>query len=97
MSQQRENPLAGNQGASKISTGDNKSLPAAADFFSGAALYVAGALVVVVDTGHGKHRRRVYFNLPSAQRAADRAIEAGHDAEIVLCRIVPVTGGGDDD
>lgn len=92
MIQERES-RPGDTRRPEISTGDNTSLTGTDDYFTGAAIHVAGALVVVVDTGHGKHRRRVYFNLPSAQRAADRAIEAGHDANVVLCRLMPVTGG----
>ncbi|WAJ32217.1 hypothetical protein OUO20_13720 [Arthrobacter sp. FX8] len=49
--------------------------------------------VVVVETTQDRHRRRVYFNLPSAQRAADRAIMAGHPAHVILCQLMPVSGG----
>lgn len=89
---QESRPVGENQTA-EISWGDKASLPVGTDIFSGTALHVAGALVVVVDTGHGTHRRRVFLTVKSAQRAADRAIEAGHEAEIVLCRLVPVAGG----
>lgn len=51
---------------------------------------VAGVHVVAVQTTEDKYRRRVYFGLAAAQRAADRAIEAGHEAQIVLCQLVPV-------
>lgn len=53
---------------------------------------VAGVHVVVVETTAGKYRRRVYFNLPGAQKAADRAIAAGHEAQIVLCQLTPSAG-----
>lgn len=92
MSQERESRPGTNRTA-KISSGDDSSLPAAADYFTDAAIYVAGAYVAVVQTAHGKHRRRVFLTLSSASRAVDRAIEAGHAAEVVLCRLVPVTGG----
>ena len=70
----------------------DSSVPAADD--KALAVYLlTGVHVVVVSTGHGKHRRRVYFNLPSAQRAADRAIMAGHPAQLILCQLVPVQGG----
>jgi len=52
-----------------------------------------GVHVVVVATTAGKYRRRVYFNLPGAQKAADRAVAAGHEAEIILCQLVPASGG----
>lgn len=68
------------------------SIPAALDTTTAAAL-VTGVHVVVVETLAGKYRRRVYFNLPSAQRAADRAIEAGHSAHLILCQLLPVSGG----
>lgn len=69
------------------------SVPNAGAYFTDAALHVAGAYVAVVHTAHGKHRRRVFLTLSSAQSAVDRAIEAGHEADVVLCRLVPVTGG----
>lgn len=93
MTEARESRPVGETGRPKISDGDISILPATSDFLSGASLHVAGALVVVVDTSHGRHRRRVFMTVKSAQRAADRAIEAGHSAEIVLCRLIPVTGG----
>jgi hypothetical protein len=94
MTQKRENPLAGNQGARTFSRGNTPSLTPKADETTATAL-VAGVHVVVVETVHGRHRRRVYFNLPSAQRAADRAIMAGHPANVILCQLMPVTGGAD--
>lgn len=71
------------------------SLPASVPVLTEAELQVAGAYVAVVQTAHGTHRRRVYFNLPSAQRAVDRAIEAGHEADVVLCRLIPASMAGD--
>lgn len=49
-----------------------------------------GALVLLVRTEAGRYRRRVFLTIASAQRAADRATEAGHAAEIVLCALAPV-------
>lgn len=68
------------------------SISATLDGTTAAAL-LTGVHVVVVETTAGKYRRRVYFNLPGAQRAADRAIMAGHSARIILCRLAPVSGG----
>jgi hypothetical protein len=45
-------------------------------------------LVLTIDEDHT--RRRCYFNLPSAQRAADKAEQTGHAADIVLCALDPV-------
>jgi len=92
MTQKRENPLAGNQGAETFSGGNTPSLSATTDRTTAAAL-VTGVHVVVVETNQDRHRRRVYFNLPSAQRAADRAIMAGHPAHVILCQLLPVSGG----
>lgn len=59
---------------------------------------VAGVYVAVVqvrgDRLPHRYRRRTYWNLPSAQRAIDRAHMAGLDASVVLCQLVPVDGGG---
>ena len=49
-----------------------------------------GTFVVVVDLGGDRMKRRVYLNLPSAQRAADRAVERGHTARVVLCELAPL-------
>jgi hypothetical protein len=58
-----------------------------------AAALITGVHVVVVETAAGKYRRRVYLSLDSAQRAADRAIMAGHPAHLILCQLTPVSGG----
>lgn len=39
-----------------------------------------------------KYRRRVYWNLPSAQRSLDRATMAGLDASVILCQLIPAGG-----
>lgn len=59
---------------------------------------VAGCYVAVVQV-RGKavpprYRRRVYWNLPSAQRAVDRAAMEGLDASVVLVQLVPTTVAG---
>lgn len=47
-------------------------------------------VVVEVDKPDSVHyRRRTYFNLPSAQRAIDRATERGQSAKLILCKLVP--------
>ena len=46
-----------------------------------------GAFVVVVDLDEDRHTRRVYLNLPSAQRAAERAQDRGHTAVVALARL----------
>lgn len=57
---------------------------------------VSGVYVAVVQV-RGEHvppryRRRTYWNLPSAQRAMDRAIQDGLDAHVILCQLIPVAG-----
>lgn len=49
--------------------------------------YVQGVYVVVVETAGERMRRRVYLNLPSAQRAAGRAADRGHDVRLFLARL----------
>lgn len=52
-----------------------------------------GVHVVIVAIDHTddvRFRRRIYFNLPSAERAAARAVERGHRAAVMLCRLAPV-------
>ncbi|MET3718319.1 hypothetical protein [Arthrobacter sp. UYEF21] len=58
-----------------------------------ATALVTGVHVVVVETPAGKFRRRVYLSLDNAQKAADRASMAGHPACVILCQLMPVTGG----
>lgn len=89
--QERENPLAGNQGA-EISTSDIASISERSDINTVKGL-IDGVHVVVVMTSEGKYRRRTFFNLPSAQRAVDRATMAGHIAHVILCQLIPVEGG----
>lgn len=64
-------------------------LPVAADKF---AQYAQGVYVVVVETSDDRMRRRVYLNLPSAQKAVQRAQERGHEARLYLARL-DVVGG----
>ncbi|MEO4039127.1 hypothetical protein V3N95_07635 [Micrococcaceae bacterium Sec6.3] len=52
-----------------------------------------GVFVVLVAhqvPGELRTRRRVFFNLPAAQRAADRATMRGQSAAVTLCRLEPV-------
>ena len=65
------------------------SVPVAADRY---AEYAQGVYVVVVETSDDRMRRRVYLNLPSAQKAVARAQEWGHEARLFLARL-DVVGG----
>lgn len=59
---------------------------------------VTGVYVAVVqirgDHVPPRYRRRTYWNLPSAQRAVDKAVMEGLDASVILAQLVPVIGGG---
>lgn len=91
--QKRKSRPEGNRAAEPTSLPeDTLSLSTRADR-AAVTLHVTGVHVVVVETTAGRYRRRVYFNLPGAQRAADRAIEAGHSAHVILCQLVPASGG----
>lgn len=68
------------------------SIPATIDQATANAL-VTGVHVVLVETAAGKYRRRVYLSLDSAQKAADRAIMAGHPARLTLCQLIAVPAG----
>lgn len=54
------------------------------------ALEAAAGYAVLVETGEGKYRRRLFLTLASAERAVDRARDRGKFAELVLVRVVPV-------
>lgn len=75
---------------------DSTSVPNRADIYPEHHGLVAGCYVAVVQVRGTdlapKYRRRVLFNLPSAQRAVDRAAAAGLDASIVLCQLIPAGG-----
>lgn len=88
MSEKKKMLPAGNQEHSEKHFEDNPILaPSHEGLVNGC--YVA---VTQVAGDSERHRRRVYFNLPSAQRIVDRATEKGLDASIVLCKLVPVDG-----
>ena len=94
MTENKQMPPAANQGHSENPLVSDPILSPAHDGL------VAGIYVAVVQI-RGDHtpkrfRKRVYFNLPSAQRAIDRATMAGLDASIILCQLTPVSGVLDD-
>jgi hypothetical protein len=49
------------------------------------------AYVVLVSTPTDKYRRRVFLSLHSATLAVQRAQAKGQPAQLVLCRLQPVT------
>lgn len=93
--QAKRNRPAANGTAPKNSVSTD-SLPDAVESRPDRAALVAGVYVAVVEV-RGEHippryRRRTYWNLPSAQRAIDRARMDGLEASMVLCQLVPVGG-----
>ncbi|MER6987114.1 hypothetical protein AB0M33_07265 [Micrococcus luteus] len=79
----------------KTKSGPTKKLispsivPESADLVAGVFVLV----VIVPDDPEPRHRRRTFFSLQAAERAAARAITRGQHAEVVLCRLVPETHG----
>lgn len=65
--------------------GDESILAEPADLLNG----VFVVLVARQSAGEVRYRRSVYFNLPAAQRAQDRAVMRGQKASITLCRLTP--------
>ncbi|MFD2674808.1 hypothetical protein [Gulosibacter bifidus] len=49
--------------------------------------FINGALAVVVETPHGRVRRRLYLSLKAAENAARRARDAGHSATVLLVEL----------
>lgn len=74
----------------------NTSVSNSSDIYPDHTGLVAGCYVAVVQVRGTdlapKYRRRVLFNLPSAQRAVDRAHMAGLDASVILCQLIPAGG-----
>lgn len=84
---------AGNQGHSKNLSDVIPILPEHAGLVHG--VYVAVIQVRGTDI-EPRYRRRVYMNLPAANRAIARARMDGLDCSIVLCELTPVSGVLDD-
>ena len=92
MTENKQMPPAGNQGHSeKLS--NNSSLPEHAGLVHG--VYVAVIQVRGTEM-NPRYRRRVFLNLPAANRAIARARMDNLDCSIVLCQLTPVSGDLDD-
>lgn len=55
-----------------------------------ALLAAAGGYCVLVESAHGKYRRRLYLSLSAAQSAVERARAHGKYAALVLAVVTPV-------
>lgn len=83
--------------AIKIETNIPQSSVASADDWAELAAQVNGAFVCLVETSHGRYRRRAWMTLAPAERAARKAQDAGHNAVVILAELTPlyrVDGGG---
>lgn len=89
MTQNMKMPPAANQGHSEKLRSVVSSLPEHAGLVHG--VYVAVIQIRGTDI-EPRYRRRVYMNLPAANRAIARARMDGLDASIVLCELSPVEG-----
>ena len=78
-----ENAPAGNRGASTEPTHDDSN-PRHDSVLAAAAGYA-----VLVDTGEGRYRRRLFLTLASAERAVNRARDRGRYAYLVLVTLTP--------
>lgn len=68
-----------------------------ADPLDALAQHVDGTFVLVVKVAGGKYRRRCFLSAAAAERAARRALDAGHIAYIYLAELKPLwrlTGEG---
>lgn len=61
-----------------------------ADQWQRLASHVDGAFVVLVETSHGRYRRRVWLTIAPAERAAQKARDAGHNAVVMLAELKPL-------
>lgn len=93
MSQAKKSRPGANRAAVDL---DNASVPNTADIYPAHAGLVSGVYVAVVQMRGTdlapRYRRRVYWNLPAANRAVSRATMSGLDASIILCQLMPAGG-----
>jgi hypothetical protein len=60
------------------------------DAIDAIAKHVDGTFVLVVKVSGGKYRRRCFLTAANAERAARNALEAGHNATVVLAQLKPL-------
>lgn len=85
----RSSPGGGSEGASRViaATDSTVSQTAATPSFP---LCADHAVVALVGLSTGGVRRHVYFNLPNAQRAVERAHSRGLSGRLILVRLLQV-------
>ncbi|WP_334123026.1 hypothetical protein [Glutamicibacter sp.] len=93
MTKDMKMPPAANQGQSPKQKDVTPILPEHAGLVHG--VYVA-VIQIRGKNVEPRYRRRVYMNLPAANKAIARARMDGLDCSIVLCELSPVNGVLDD-
>lgn len=83
-------PAAGGYEATKSLDGLTPSISPIVGNWDSFAAHVDHALAVVVKTSNDRAKRRLFLTLASAERHRDKALEAGHDAEVILVALQPV-------
>lgn len=80
----------------KVTTPNDSSIPSQGKGREVFEAELSGCYVVVAQIKspgpEPRYRRRFYANLPSAQRAVDRAVMQGKDAHLILARLTVVGG-----
>ena len=80
----KESAPAGNEGAFRT---DPDTEDATREH--GKVLAAAAGYAVLVETGEGRYRRRLFLTLASAERAVERARDRGKYAYLVLVTLTP--------
>lgn len=80
----KNNAPAGNEGAETGLVNQDHDTPTEAQIRAAVAGYA-----VLVETGEGRYRRRLFLTLASAERAVNRARERGRYAHLVLVTLTP--------
>ena len=74
---------------SPIQLADPSLIPVA-DLLDEIAAHVDGTFVVCVQTTGGRYRRRCFVSTAAPERAAQNAVEAGHNATVYLAELKPL-------
>lgn len=90
--QTKKSPSADTEGTPKDSIGWESEARLSADA-SALVDHVHVVVTRIEAENTTRYRRHVYWSLANAQRAIDRASMAGRAADMVLCQLVPVSGG----
>jgi hypothetical protein len=81
-------PRQGAAASKKLATAS--LIPISSDPLDDLAKEIDGSFVLVVRVSGGRYRRRCFLTTASAERAARRAQDAGHDAQVYLAELKPL-------